>query len=415
MRIAYINNYYQLGGAETVMRQLHAGMTRYGHQSQILVADGKTYPRGHDVFPLYPRLLSRLEHSRLNRTVSKYVPRSRWTDHAVRRLANSSYDIIHVHNFHGLYASIETLADLVRAKPLVWTFHRFWGVTGGCDHPFGCLRYKSGCGECPQVGNFAVGPNDQTSEQWRMKMRLLRPLPLTIVAPSEHLANLVRSSPIGENWNTVIIPNGIDTSSFNSSRKRSPQLRVRLGLDPGKTIILFTNRNFRDPIKGWPVVREALNCVSPTGLQIVLAGGGSSWAMTQLSSAWDTVDLGYLSNREMLARVYEVADIFLYASSGENFPCAILEAMASSCCIVSTPVDGVLEQVVHSESALLSETNDGQSLARCLTEALRDPNRLVELGSAARDRVMRLFSEEQMNHSHEKLYQDLLSRRTPQQ
>ena len=36
---------------------------------------------------------------------------------------------------------------------------------------------------------------------------------------------------------------------------------------------------------------------------------------------------------------------FLFASPAENFPCVILEAMASACCVVATPTSGVTEQI----------------------------------------------------------------------
>lgn len=412
MNIAYLNNHYQLGGAETVMRQLHSGMVQAGHRSTLLVSEGKNYPRGQSVIPLYPRLLSRLDHSRLHQLVHRLAPRPRWTDQAVRRLANSSYDLIHIHNFHGIYASINSLSHLLRFKPVVWTFHRFWGITGGCDHPFGCDRFNYGCGECPQVGNFNVGLEDNTSVEWHLKMSHLMPLPLTVVAPSQHLADLVRSSPIGRNWETITISNGIDPSSFSHSRKRSSSFRIGLGLDANKTILLFTNRNFCDHIKGWPVIQDALSRVSPTGLQLILIGEGSSWALKGLPRTWDVVDCGYLSDRHKIAQIYESADIFLYASRGENFPCAILEAMSSGCCVISTPVDGVLEQVEHDESGLIAESNNGHALARCLTDALQDPKRVAKLGLAARERVISLFSEEGMVREHEALYAQVISRYT---
>ena len=112
-----------------------------------------------------------------------------------------------------------------------------------------------------------------------------------------------------------------------------------------------------------------------------------------------------------MAQIYEASDIFLYASSGENFPCAILEAMSSGCCVISTPVDGVLDQVEHNQSALLADENDGQALARCLIDALRDPTSLAIIGASARERVISDFSEERMVREHEALYQRVISRR----
>jgi glycosyltransferase involved in cell wall biosynthesis len=412
MRIAYLNNHYQLGGAETVVRQLHRGMLERKISSKILVTEAKSLPRGNDVVSLYPLLLGKLDHSRLRGYVNRFVARRDWTDHAVLQLAKSRYDLIHVHSFHGLYASLNTFSRLVEAKPVIWTFHRFWGVTGGCDHPFDCVRYHYGCGSCPQVGNFAVGPVDNTSREWEDKMQLLSDLPLTIVAPSQHLAEVVRRSPIGKNWKTVVIHNGINTKDFGVGRKQDSNFRATQNLKPGKTSLLFTNRNFRDPIKGWPTIREALKLLSPQGLQLMLVGDGSSWAASQLSPDWDIIDYGYVNDRQRMACIYEAADIFLYASEGENFPCAILEAMSSGCCIVSTPVDGVLEQIESGHTGVVAEKNDGKSLANCLSLALQDPNHIKQIGRAARIKASSTFSEELMLDKHLDLYRSVLQSRS---
>jgi glycosyltransferase involved in cell wall biosynthesis len=412
MRIAFLNNHYQLGGAETVVRQLHYGMLEHGIESRLLVTEGKAPPRRQGVIPLYPRLLSALDHSRFKRIASRIAPRRKWTDRTIQRLAQSKYDLIHIHSFHGLYASLQTFAELAHAKPVVWTFHRFWGITGGCDHPFMCKRYLNGCGSCPQVGNFAVGETDHTAEEWAEKMRLLRNLPLTVISPSHHLAEVVRQSPIGMNWETVVIHNGINTKEFDIRRKHNVDFRLSLSLQPNKLTLLFTNRNFQDPIKGWPVVREALRHVSSSEMQLILVGEGSTWAASQLPDTWDVVDLGYVADRTKMASIYEAADIFLYASEGENFPCAIIEAMSSGCCIVSTSVDGVLEQVEPGQTGLIADGVDGQSLARCLANASANPQRILEIGQKARIHVSTHFSEEQMVTHHLDLYKRVLGRQS---
>lgn len=412
VKIAYLNNHYQLGGAETVMRQLHSGMRARGLSSVITVAEGKSYPWFSGVKPLYPRWLSRLDHSRLRKWVRLFSPREEWTDRAVEQLARSSFDLIHVHSFHGLYARIETLAELAKHKPLVWTFHRFWGVTGGCDHPFGCERYLSGCGHCPQVGNFAVGSVDRTAEEWQRKLEHLAPSPLAIVSPSQHLARVVKDSPIGKNWRVEVIPNGIDPKAFGYSRKHDPAFRGQLGLSPEKKILLFTNREFRDPIKGWPIIRDAVNSLKPEGRQLVLAGGNSDWASKQIRDGWDVVDMGYISNRKRIAALYEAADVFLYASAGENFPCAILEAMSSQCCVVSTPVDGVTEQIEHAITGWHSRANDAAALNEALSHCLSHPQLVTRLGKAARKRVEKHFTEQTMLDSHLKLYGSILEQAT---
>lgn len=405
--VAFINNNLQLGGAETVMRQLHEGLLAGGHRSRIYVDEANGDAGVRFVRPFVPRVLNRLYHTRWHDALQKILPRRAWTDRAFRRLARSRHQLLHIHNFHGTYANIESLAALATAKPVVWTFHRFWGITGGCDHPDGCEKYLRACGACPLVDEWPICGTDNTAEQLALKKKHLAAAPLCVVAPSRHLAEKVRNSPVGARWRVVQIPNGVDVEKFGCARKRDAQFRQSLGIRPDATVLLVVNRNFQDPLKGFGTIRDALAAMEPRGLQIVLAGGAADWAAEQLRARFDCVSAGYVSSRTQLAAFYEAADIFLYASPRENFPCVILEAMAAQCCIVSTPTDGVMEQIESGRSGVLAESMSGEGVAAALKMVLSDSELRVRLGAAARARVREHFSEQRMIGEHVRLYSEI--------
>ncbi|MEI6349877.1 MAG: glycosyltransferase [Verrucomicrobiota bacterium] len=406
MHVTLVNNQLQLGGAETVVSQLHRGLRKAGHESFVRVAWGKSYPRGEGIEPLYPRRLSRLSHTRLHSLVEFFAPRAAWIDRAFRALGDGLADVIHVHNFHGDYASIEALADLANRKPVVWTFHAFWGITGGCDHPRECLRYQKACGQCPHLGEWPLDLVDRTEEQLRAKLERLAPAPLTIIAPSRHLAGKVRNSPVGQQWRVVEIPNGVDPDRFGFARKHDPEFRKLLKLNPAATVILVVNRDFRDPNKGFAMVAKALAGIDPANVQILLAGQASDWAAAQLPR-FSCIDAGYVRSPERMAEWFEAADVFLFASAAENFPCVILEAMSSKCCIVSTPTSGVTEQIEHGSTGFLATEISGKSLGEALDEALSGDAGRLAIGENARRRVEQKFSETVMLTRHIDLYHDL--------
>lgn len=110
--------------------------------------------------------------------------------------------------------------------------------------------------------------------------------------------------------------------------------------------------------------------------------------------------------------LYAQADIFLFASRRENFPCVTLEAMATGLCVVATPTDGVKEQIVSGEHGLLSEQIDGTQLGRKLADAMADQALRTRLGQNARKRVLDEFSEEQMVAKFLDVYEQMM--RSPQ-
>ncbi|MEI7729518.1 MAG: glycosyltransferase [Verrucomicrobiota bacterium] len=406
MKIAILNNLYQFGGAETVARQVYEGVRQAGHEAHYYVAFGPVIPKG--IYSFYPKILTRLSHTRFNVWVERVFPRLSWCEPRFRKLAASDYDVIHLHSFHANYVSLEALAFLAKHKPLVWTFHSYWGITGGCDPPLDCRRFMEQCGQCPQVGKWPIGAVDRTGEELRRKIQVLGPAPIHVVSPSQHLAKTVRESRVGRRWAMHVIPNGVSAARFTGARKRDADFRSRLGLQPDALVILAVTRNFLDVDKGFGMIREALVDSASAATQVVLAGQNSDVAARELAGYHACHSAGYVENAVRLAEYYEAADIFLFASSSENFPCVILEAMAGACCVVATPTGGVVEQIEHGKSGLLAASISGKALGETLRLALGRPERIRQIGAAARMRVQDCFSEERMIRAHLELYQKLV-------
>ena len=249
-----------------------------------------------------------------------------------------------------------------------------------------------------------IGPEDNTSSELESKLKYLSNAPLNVVAPSRHLAKRVSESKVGKAWNVVYIPNGVDTTKFSFERKADPVFRARFDIGAGKTSVLVANRNFKDPDKGFPIIRDALLRIGRANIHLLLAGEHSDWAAHQLPTALTFTDMGYVSSRETMAELYEASDIFLFASAAENFPCVILEAMSSKCCVVATPTSGVTEQISTEETGFLADDISAEALAKSLEKAVRSPELLSLYGDQARTRVNKYFSEDLMVGRHLELY-----------
>ncbi len=396
MKVWHVNNQVRLGGAETVVHQLLRGFP----EARLVVADGKTFPA--HVRTLYPPWLACAYHSRLHRLIDRLAPRAAWTDRAFRRLGAARCDLIHLHNFHGRYATIESLAHVARSRPLVWTFHALWGVTGGCDHPRDCRRYLEACGECPQLGRWPLTARDDTAAQLGAKLAQLAPLPLHIIAPSRWLADTVRESRVGRRWQVHHIPNAVD-ARFSAALDESPAVNSKTEAAP----ILIVNRNFQDEQKGFPMVQAALEyaaiVLGQPRPRLVLVGENAAWADARLPG-WKCESIGYVSDAGTLAGLHRTAGIFLFASPAENFPCAILEAMAAGSCVVATPTGGVVEQIEDGVTGVLADEVSGAALGAALIRALSDPPFRERLGHAARHQARRDFNEALFLARHREVY-----------
>jgi len=75
---------------------------------------------------------------------------------------------------------------------------------------------------------------------------------------------------------------------------------------------------------------------------------------------------------ETIASFYAAADLFVLSSKVESFPRVVLEAMAFGLPIITTPVFGVLEQVVEGENALFYPPGDSCLLAKQIEQLVSD-------------------------------------------
>jgi glycosyltransferase involved in cell wall biosynthesis len=89
--------------------------------------------------------------------------------------------------------------------------------------------------------------------------------------------------------------------------------------------------------------------------------------------------------REDIAAVLEVSDVFVLTSSGgDGLPIGILEAMAAGLPVIATAVDGIPEAVIDGENGLLVGRADARSLADALLRLLREPETRRAFGDAGR-------------------------------
>ena len=83
---------------------------------------------------------------------------SRATKRLIRNIIAIDPDIIHLHNIHGYYINIKLLFKYLKKanKPVVWTFHDCWPITGHCVHfeYSGCDKWKSECSKCPEKKTY---------------------------------------------------------------------------------------------------------------------------------------------------------------------------------------------------------------------------------------------------------------------
>jgi glycosyltransferase involved in cell wall biosynthesis len=99
------------------------------------------------------------------------------------------------------------------------------------------------------------------------------------------------------------------------------------------------------------------------------------------------------------------------SSRNEGLGIALLEGMAMGKPVVAVPVGGVPEIVEDGVNGFLAPDGSPSALAKAMRRALEDPERLAQMGRAARARVEERFSIRAMCAAYAEAYARLLSTR----
>ena len=284
------------------------------------------------------------------------------------------------------------LPALSRRVPTILTMHDVWPLTGHCAYPMVCERWKTGCGDCPDLALPQPIRRDSSAENARIKRAALTDGRVHVATPSRWLMGLVEQSGVGASLaGTRVIPNGVDTSVFAPGDRG--EARAELGLPPDATIVLFSARSVRSsPFKGFETLEAAL--------PMIAAGNGKGLLLIALGEDAPESTVGsvpirfvpFAENPETVARYYQAADLYLHPARAESFGLAPLEAMACGIPVVASDAGGIPEIVVNGETGMLFANGDANALAAAATLLLGDHERRASMGEVGRERVEREFT-----------------------
>jgi glycosyltransferase involved in cell wall biosynthesis len=414
MRILQVNTADTGGGAEAVAWQLMQGYRRAGHQSWMAVGkknteNSETYLIQHDPYrtawsrwcgALANQLIQLEPNGEHNRRLYQLLALGlgqparafrRWQGKedfefpgtaGLEGIPSEPPDIVHCHNLHGSwlpdggYFDLRALPGLSRRFPLVLTLHDAWLLSGHCAHSFACDRWKTGCGNCPDLTIYPAVRRDATASNWLRKREIYSRSRLFVATPSQWLMDKVRESILMPGIEeSRVIPNGVDLTTFQPGDQR--EARERLALPQEAWIVLFAANSIRENRwKDFETLRAAVRHIAaqekrkPVRFVAVGEGGASDKA-----GLADVQFVPFEQNPLSMARYYQAADVYVHAARVDTFPNTVMEATACGTPVVATAVGGIPEQILDGQSGFLVPAGDAEAMARQARWLLEDEAR----------------------------------------
>ncbi|GBL04251.1 glycosyltransferase [Glaciecola sp. KUL10] len=199
-----------------------------------------------------------------------------------------------------------------------------------------------------------------------------------------------------------LIYNGINTEVFLPLKKTNPEPLKRFTF--GHVARLDGIKNQANLIRAFARACKLSSAFSKH-CRLVLVGDGdekqSLCTLIKNSSVSDSVEMW--GARSEMPCVYQQFNTFVLSSDAEGTPMSMLEAMATGLPILSTNVGGIPE-VVNDDCAYLVPPNDSEALAKGFLYLFENRQTCLQMGCAARERVIERFSQAKMNNEYLSIY-----------
>jgi len=186
------------------------------------------------------------------------------------------------------------------------------------------------------------------------------------------------------------VPTGIDPARFPVADAASRRLRRRaLGLPVDANIvgIVATLRSW----KGHRYLLEALASMRDTRAYVAIVGDGPQRAALeeQAKSLRLAARVSFAGNRDDVSPWLQSFDLFALPSyANEGVPQALLQAMFTGLCAVTTNAGAIPEIAIDAQTARIVPRENSAALAAALRELIGDPALAARLGANARELVV---------------------------
>lgn len=401
MKILQVNCVYKKGSTGKITYDIHSELLNQGIESVVCYGRGEKINEPH-VYKTCGEVYSKINHLLSEFTGVMYGGCFFSTNKLIKIIKKEKPDVVHLQCINGYFVNIYRLVSWLKKHDIktVLTLHAEFMYTANCGHALDCDKWQTGCGHCPRLKqetkSFFI---DGTHKSW-MKMKKAFDgfndnLIVTSVSP--WLMERAKLSPILNDKKHEVVLNGVNTDVFHFYD--TAELRSQMGLN-GVKVIFHATPSFDDNIKslkgGYYVLKLAEKMLDEN-VKFVIAGDHPEG----LKVPPNVILLGKVSDQELLAKYYSMANVTLLTSIKETFSMVTAESL---CC--GTPVvgfkAGAPEQIAIPEYSSFVDFGDLESLHEEMKKFLAESFLKIDIALTSNCK----YAKQTMTENYLKIYEE---------
>lgn len=189
-----------------------------------------------------------------------------------------------------------------------------------------------------------------------------------------------------------VIPNALKRDCFKKENFLDERQKVRNAFGLRGDSVVFLSVGSLEARKGQEDLIKAFDALpkdEQLKTEIMMTGdlsGAYARKMRKLALKCARPEsIHFYDTLETIERCYAAADVFVLCSRSESYPRVILEAMAAGLPIITTPVDGVVEQVHEGLNAFFYKPFDFQALSTTMEQMAQDKTLVRMMGARSQE------------------------------
>lgn len=412
MKILHLSTYALNGGAAIAASRLHEGLLRHNVESYMLVCDEPKLKNTLTTNPFYKKNIPGFGKAlHLTRYIVATVPlkifypktSSYFSINCVpNRIApiikQINPDIIHLHWINDGFLNLKKLQKI--GRPIVWSFHDMWGMTGGCHYDNGCTKWRLHCGACPILNSKIK--KDLAYLNFKNKQKIYQHISqLSIVGLSKWMHDESKLSPLLLGKRKLYLPNCINLKDIQKTNKE--YARKKLKLPKEKQILLFGAMSTKDRRKGYHHLHSSLKLLHKNKDYLLLNVGAHQ---QQIPAINNMLSFGKVSDQKQMNLLYAAADVTILPSLQENLSNMIIESMSNETPVVAFNIGGNPDMIDHKHNGYLASEEDPKDLATGIEWILNhNQNRSISIN--ARRKIETTFDEKVVIPEYIEMYRSL--------
>ena len=274
------------------------------------------------------------------------------TKRLIKKIKEFKPDLIHLHNLHGYYLNIELLFKFLKQynKPVVYTLHDCFSLTGLCPHfdYINCDKYKTECKNCPYGFSYPFSLFKQNvTKEYYLKKEVFNSLDkLVIVTPSKWMENKCKESILKDN-DIRTIYNGVKLKDNNIQVEKD-----------GFTCIGVASYFTKE--KGIEEIRKIIPLLDEN-IKIKIVGDYKGKPIERCEF------IGRVSDYEKLLKLYASSSVFINPTLQEAFGLVNVEAQACGIPVITYNTGGSPE-TISNDSGIVIDKYDYKAFAKAIND-----------------------------------------------